>query len=85
MAANPHVVDGENIYVEERRMKNNAAAGGAGRGNYANRGRGGGQSQGRGGFPREGGRSAFNARGRGGAGGRGGRGGASGAPAAPPA
>ncbi|KAB8616645.1 hypothetical protein FH972_025980 [Carpinus fangiana] len=88
VAANPYVIDGENIYVEERRMKTaNFAGGPGGRGGGGVNGRGGRgdgrpQGQGRGGnFPREGGRGGFNGRGRGGAGGaRGARGGA--APAA---
>ena len=77
VAANPHVVNGENIVVEQRRPKANAygganynaTRGGAGRGG---RGgfeptRGGSQSGGRGGFPGQ-------SRGRGGGGPRGGRG-----------
>ncbi|BDD59172.1 hypothetical protein MPDQ_001964 [Monascus purpureus] len=66
VAANPHQIGTEQIYVEERRTRTNAYGGnanfGAGRGG-AGRGRAG---QGRGGFQRDGGRGGFAPRGRGG-------------------
>lgn len=89
IAGNPHEINGERLYVEERRIRptggfpgpfGGARAGGAprgGRGGAAGSdGRPGGQ--GRGGFQnKEGGRGGFAPRGRGNAGGpRGGRGGA---------
>ena len=68
VAANPHIVNGEEINVEERRRGPNAygynARGGmrGGRGNMDNRT----PSQGgRGGYPREGGRGSYTPRGRG--------------------
>ncbi|PYH98369.1 hypothetical protein BO71DRAFT_58275 [Aspergillus ellipticus CBS 707.79] len=69
VAANPHQIGTEQIYVEERRPRTNAYGGngnyGAGRGG-AGRGRGDrAGSQGRGGFQREG-RGGFAPRGRGG-------------------
>ncbi|KAI9850415.1 MAG: hypothetical protein M1838_005692 [Thelocarpon superellum] len=74
VAANPHHIEGEQIYVEERRPRSGAYGGvgyNAGRGG-SGRGRGGGDirpgSQGRGGFQKDGGRGGgFNpGRGRGG-------------------
>ncbi|KAF7514496.1 hypothetical protein G7054_g15265 [Neopestalotiopsis clavispora] len=74
VAANPHVVNGENITVEPRRPKTQAYGGGnfgAGRGNLANRGGRGGFDGGRAGG--QGGRGNFGQnRGRGGVRGRGG-------------
>lgn len=71
VAANPHQIGTEQIYVEERRPRANAYGGnsfGAGRGG-AGRGRGDGRAGsqgGRGGFQRDGGRGGFAPRGRGG-------------------
>ena len=72
VAANPHSIGGEQIYVEERRPRANAYGGNfAGRGGMRG-GRGGnegrpGSSQGRGGFPKDGGRGGYvNRGGRGG-------------------
>lgn len=70
VAANPHNIGGEQIYVEERRPRSNAYGGNfAGRGGMRG-GRGGNEgrpgSQGRGGFPKDGGRGGFVHRGRGG-------------------
>ncbi len=70
VAANPHPIGGEQIYVEERRPRSNAYGGNfAGRGGMRG-GRGGSEgrpgSQGRGGFPKDGGRGGFVPRGRGG-------------------
>ncbi|KAL1983999.1 hypothetical protein VTN96DRAFT_9684 [Rasamsonia emersonii] len=69
VAANPHQIGSEQIYVEERRIRpNNYGNGyGAGRGG-AGRGRGDARagSQGRGGFQRDSGRGGFAPRGRGG-------------------
>lgn len=68
VAANPHSIGGEQIYVEERRPRANAYGGNfAGRGGMRG-GRGGnegrpGSSQGRGGFPKEGGRGGYPPRG----------------------
>ncbi|KAH6661372.1 hypothetical protein BKA67DRAFT_654491 [Truncatella angustata] len=77
VAANPHVVNGENITVEPRRAKAQPYGGGnfgSGRGNPANRGRGG-FDGGRSGS--QGGRGNFGGQNRGGRGGaRGARGGA---------
>lgn len=69
MAANPHQIGSEQIFVEERRPRGNAYGGnanyGAGRGG-AGRGRGDrAGNQGRGGFQRDG-RGGFAPRGRGG-------------------
>ncbi|MCJ1394945.1 hypothetical protein MMC18_007826 [Xylographa bjoerkii] len=70
VAANPHVIGGEQIYVEERRPRPTAYGGG-----YNNRGgmrggRGGPDGrpngQGRGGFQKDGGRGGYVPRGRGG-------------------
>ncbi|KAK4692201.1 hypothetical protein P7C71_g4954, partial [Lecanoromycetidae sp. Uapishka_2] len=71
VAANPHSIGGEQIYVEERRPRSNAYGGNfAGRGGMRG-GRGGNEgrpgSQGRGGFSKDGGRGGFAPRGRGGA------------------
>ncbi|KAL1962933.1 hypothetical protein VTN77DRAFT_9029 [Rasamsonia byssochlamydoides] len=70
VAANPHQIGSEQIYVEERRARPNTYGGngyGAGRGG-AGRGRGDGRagSQGRGGFQRDSSRGGFAPRGRGG-------------------
>ncbi|KAL2048509.1 hypothetical protein N7G274_000421 [Stereocaulon virgatum] len=70
VAANPHTIGGEQVYVEERRPRANAFGGNfAGRGGMRG-GRGGSEgrpgSQGRGGFPKDGGRGGFVSRGRGG-------------------
>ena len=71
VAANPHIIGGEQIYVEERRPRPNAFGGSYnGRGGMRG-GRGtpdGGRpgSQGRGGFPKDGGRGGYVPRGRGG-------------------
>lgn len=60
VAANPHSIGGEQIYVEERRPRPTAYGGGFG-------GRGGMRgSQGRGNYPKDGGRGGFVPRGRGG-------------------
>lgn len=73
VAANPHSIGGEQIYVEERRPRANAYGGNfAGRGGMRG-GRGGnegrpGSSSGRGGFPKDGGRGGYS---RGGPRGRG--------------
>lgn len=73
VAANPHQIAGEQIYVEERRPRSgayggvgyNANRGGPGRGRGGPDGRGG--YQGRGGYPKDGGRGSFGpGRGRGG-------------------
>ncbi|KAI9817840.1 MAG: hypothetical protein M1827_000959 [Pycnora praestabilis] len=72
VAANPHQIGGEQIYVEERRPRPNAYGGGynAARGGMGRGGRGGAEgrpgSQGRGGFQKEGGRGGYASRGRGG-------------------
>ncbi|MCJ1270193.1 hypothetical protein MMC22_010089 [Lobaria immixta] len=70
VAANPHTIGGEQIFVEERRPRPNAYGGGySGRG-PARGGRGGTDtrpgSQGRGNYPKDGGRGGFAPRGRGG-------------------
>ncbi|KZF25110.1 hypothetical protein L228DRAFT_62167 [Xylona heveae TC161] len=67
VSANPHTVGGEQILVEERRIRAGYGGYGPGRGGL-NRGRGGsdGRPQGRGGFPRDGGRGGYAPRGRGG-------------------
>lgn len=70
VAANPHSIGGEQIYVEERRPRSTAYGGGFnGRGGIRG-GRGGADgrqgSQGRGGYPKDGGRGGFIPRGRGG-------------------
>ncbi len=70
VAANPHSIGGEQIYVEERRPRPTAYGGGfGGRGGMrggrgSNDGRPG--SQGRGNYPKDGGRGGFMPRGRGG-------------------
>jgi hypothetical protein len=77
VAANPHIVNGENITVEPRRSKSQAYGGGnfgPGRGNLANRGGRGGFDGGRSGS--QGGRGNFGGQNRGRGGARGGRGGA---------
>ncbi|KAL8778928.1 MAG: hypothetical protein Q9194_001723 [Teloschistes cf. exilis] len=78
VAANPHSIGGEQIYVEERRPRPAAYGGFNARGGIRG-GRGGGDgrpgSQGRGNFPKDGGRGGFVPRGgRGGMTPRGGRG-----------
>ena len=70
VAANPHLIGGEQIFVEERRPRPTAYGGGFnGRGGMRG-GRGGPDgrtpSQGRGGFQKDGGRGGFVPRGRGG-------------------
>lgn len=71
VAANPHQIGGEQIYVEERRPRSNAYGGGynGGRGGMRG-GRGGAEgrptNQGRGGFQKDGGRGGYGPRGRGG-------------------
>ncbi|MCJ1462189.1 hypothetical protein MMC07_000789 [Pseudocyphellaria aurata] len=70
VAANPHTIGGEQIFVEERRPRPNAYGGGySGRGPVRG-GRGGTDarpgSQGRGNYPKDGGRGGFTPRGRGG-------------------
>lgn len=62
VAANPLQVGGEQVSVEERRMRSQNVPGG--RGGGAGRGRAG--NHGRGGFQRDGGRGGFGTRGRGG-------------------
>ena len=74
VAANPHLIGGEQIFVEERRPRPNAYGGNfggrggmrGGRGN--NDGRPGSQGRGGGGgnYPKDGGRGGFMPRGRGG-------------------
>lgn len=70
-AANPHVINGESILVEERRPRSTqfgtSSTGTSGRGGY-NAGRGRGGAQGRpgsqsGGFPKDAGRGNFQGRG----------------------
>ncbi len=70
MAANPHSIGGELIYVEERRPRPNAYGGGfGGRGGMMRGGRPGNDprpgSQGRGNYQKDGGRGGFTPRGRG--------------------
>lgn len=66
VAANPHSIGGEQIYVEERRPRNTPYGGFNPRGGMRG-GRGGPDgrpgSQGRGGFPKDGGRGGFVPRG----------------------
>lgn len=72
MAANPHSIGGELIYVEERRPRPKTYGNNFNnRGNGMRGGRGGpdnrSQNQGRNGFQNDGGRSGYVPRGRGGA------------------
>ena len=73
VAANPHNIGGEQIFVEERRPRANAYGGNMAQRGGVRGGRGGnenfrGNNQGRGGFNKDGGRGGFNNRGgRGGA------------------
>ncbi|KAI4122550.1 MAG: hypothetical protein LQ347_006468 [Umbilicaria vellea] len=71
VAANPHSIGGEQIYVEERRPRPTAYGGGYSQNRGGMRGGRGGPdgrpgSQGRGGFQKDGGRGGFTPRGRGG-------------------
>ncbi|MCJ1478461.1 hypothetical protein MMC13_007141 [Lambiella insularis] len=70
VAANPHLIGGEQIYVEERRPRPTAYGGGFNNRGGMRGGRGGPDSrangQGRGGFQKDGGRGGFMPRGRGG-------------------
>ncbi|KAL0264648.1 hypothetical protein SLS55_000598 [Diplodia seriata] len=69
VAANPHTINGQTIFVEERRQPGGQFQRYPSRGGSISRGRGGADrpGQGRGGFNKEGGRGGFTPRGRGGA------------------